>query len=249
MQANVVSQGRTLVVLRANERAVEALDEWVRSFGRALLECTRETIPALKARLESLSHSCDTDLSLLSVAAEELPAIARGREASRLPSGWQLDPLDADAEPADVLRLQELQEAAGLTPLPGYVLRGDGVRSFTLVLRDEHRLPQGGASVLDLSQPDRSEAMVFAVFLQPSVRGCGYSYSLNTAALQLGAERFAARTLIEVVETGNRASMRMNLACGLKLDPHRGYLFVTSSLASNDPPYHGRAVSRRGARR
>jgi hypothetical protein len=230
-QPRLLSQGRTLLVFDGHRFGHQSLGSLVKKFRRMLIHARRPQLPEISDAMRGIGAGVDDRLQL--VRGEKprvLDKLSRLDYGRRLPPGWTLEGLDASSPAALVSTLQQLYLSSGITPLPGGFIRGVGVQAHTLVLYDERKDVVGCATVQSLSGCDSAfdaAAMVLGVCLRSDARGRGLSLPLNGAALTYGIEKFDACRVYELIEEGNRPSLRMNEACGLEPDNTDGFVFAS----------------------
>jgi GNAT superfamily N-acetyltransferase len=243
-QEGMASHGRALLLFHAHRLPADRFQALVRCFERVLLHAPQEEVPRLVATLREAGARVDQGLSLVGAGASDAHAAADTHERMRpFPAGFTLAEVAPDA-PADHIRaIQELQAAAGQSPLPGWYLRGAEGRALTLALRDPAGAVAGAATVCAVHRRDEGAAraekgaaqlgsldghsgeippltgMPVCACLREDARGQGISPTLTSAALRAGCERFGIRWFYGVVQADDEVAIRMAIRCGFAPHP------------------------------
>lgn len=216
-------QGRTFGLMNANRHdALERLEQadWP---ARVLLHLPRTDSEMLCPLLAELGYACDPPYDLLVGAAEEVRCRTQSLAASPLPPGWRTERLHAATPSRHVRALQMLQQDAGLTPVPGWVLRGLDGHTRTTLLMDSTDGVRGAVSLQRLVFGGEPASMGFGLCIAPEQAGRGLAQLLNARAMTQ-AIKAGARWTMEIVAPTSSASRRVNEACGLAR--HRTDCFV-----------------------
>lgn len=218
-------QGRTFGLMNASRH--EALQRLERADwpARVLLHLSRTDSEMLYMPLAELGYTCDPPYDLLVGAAREVRRCTRALAASPLPPGWRTERLHADTPARHVRALQMLQQDAGLTPVPGWVLRGLDRRTRTTLLMDSADGVRGAVSLQRLVFGSEPASMGFALCIAPEQAGRGLAQRLNARAMAQAIEE-GARWTMEIVAPTGSASRRVNQACGLARHPTDCFVFA-----------------------
>lgn len=128
------SQGRTFGLIEVGTTDTLERIEPAGWPARILLLVLRADSEELASTLSRRDYVCDPPYDLLVDHAIEVHRRARALAASPFPLGWRTEVLDTISRPAHVQALQALQHQVGLTPIPGWILRGiDGCTQTTVV--------------------------------------------------------------------------------------------------------------------
>jgi GNAT superfamily N-acetyltransferase len=252
-QERMVSHGHALLLLHAQRFSEDKLEAWVRCFERILAHAPRSEMPSLVETLRAVGARAGDDLALYAAAASDVRAAAAGLERARpLPRGWMLAEIPEGASPEAVRAVQEIQAASGVTPLPGWYLRGADGRAVTLVLRDGAGAVVGAATAcvalgpgeaapgggqLDLlngSGAGKGEGgdlpsftgMPVSLCIRPDARGQGHAPVLGGAALRAACERFGLRRFYAVIGARDEAAIRVATRCGFTPHPTEGVVLA-----------------------
>jgi GNAT superfamily N-acetyltransferase len=250
-QEGMASHGRALLLFHAHRLPADRIEALVRCFERVLMHAPQAEVPRLVATLREAGARVDQGLSLVGAGAPDARAAADAHERQRpFPAGFTLAEVAPDA-PAELIRaVQELQAAAGQTPLPGWYLRGAEGRALTLALRDPAGAVAGAATVCAIARPGENAARAakapaqlgfidghgseippltgtpVCACLREDARGQGISPTLTSAALRAACERFGTRFFYGVVRAGDEVAMRMATRCGFAPHPDEGIVLA-----------------------
>lgn len=218
-------QGRTFGFMNANRHdALERLEQadWP---ARVLLHLPRTDSEMICPPLAELGYACDSPYDLLVGTAENVRCRTQALASSPLPPGWRTKPLHADTPARHVRALQMLQQDAGLTPVPGWVLRGLDGRTCTTLLMDSTDAVRGAVSLQSLVFGSEPASMGFGLCIAPEQVGRGLAQRLNARAMAQAVEA-GARWTMEIVAPTGSASRRVNEACGLARHPTDCFVFA-----------------------
>jgi hypothetical protein len=140
--------------------------------------------------------------------------------------------IDGRSSPGLVQQLQMLQSAAGVTPLPGWFMRGAELPLLTLAILDANGVPIGVGSIQAIGDVGRHtpSAMGLAICVSSTHRGRGLGTLLNSRLLATGLVEFRAGFVHEIVDDPTGSSRRMNLRCGLRENNDSHYLFAQRNV-------------------
>ena len=219
------SQGRTFGLMECGTADAISRLEHAGLPARILLHVKRLDADAVSSCLATNGYRCDPAYDLLLGAAVHVRSRTRALTIRSLPNAWRVELLTPSSDPALIRELQRLEVRCGLTPVPGWVLRGTDGLTRTLVLLDGERQVQGGMSTLRIVHGDESLAMGFGLCIAEACAGRGLAQWLNAAALTQAIDGGASRAM-EIVAPAGDASRRVNEACGLELSSVECFLFA-----------------------
>ncbi len=224
-------QGRTLGLLDGYATSIS--DRIARHpCGRFLVKAGCGELDALARHLEQAGLCVDADLVTLTADADDFRARdGVGADHVARPRG-SVEVASLDSDPHLIRGVQALQIRRGLMPMPAWFLRGDGAASTSLAWIDDHRdIIAAGVvqSLPPIAGRWRRPALASGICVRD--RGRGWGSHVNAALLSLAIDRFDADGLIEIVESGNRASLRMNAATGLHRDAEIGFLYAETAAS------------------
>ncbi|WP_374129604.1 GNAT family N-acetyltransferase [Sphingomonas sp. 28-62-20] len=195
-QPDAYSQGRTLGLLQVRAAQLPAR---LGAVSRVLLHGTG--IGDRDAVLDRLAQIGARGIKRLTLVARRIEAPMPGDRCVRLGSGW-------------AVTAQALQRAAGIVPVPAWILRGEDGRTVTIGV-----IADGQLGAVACVQPvpalltDAGVAMLFGVAVAPGHRRQGIGRRLIATASDIGAEMGAAM-LCEIVEPWNPAALALAASAG-----------------------------------
>ena len=223
---NSFSQGRTLGLMhvRPTQLIPRVLLAGIPS--RLLVHLLCEDVVSSVAALKTIGYKCDPAYDLLAGRASNVVRCTTDL-LPRLPSPIPLRlAVLCETSSVDQIRaLQKLQAELGLTPVPGWVLRGTDSVTRTFVLLDTADCVQGGVSIQLIPYRRSIGAMGFGLCIEPSYARRGYAKRLNATAM-MDANTRGARWMMEVVAPGASSSKHVNATCGLTTQLGECFLFA-----------------------
>ncbi len=167
--------------------------------------------------------------NLIYVGDDRAVSLARDRSAEQPPPGVRLVRLDPSAPRDWVAQAQALNNACGVVPCPGWMLRGqDGVSSTILVMNEDNKVVGlGCATALSgMSDALADTAHLGSLSVDREWRGQGLAGLIQAAMIADVAERYGVRRLIEGVHADNTPSRRLIETSGLRQDDTRSMRLV-----------------------
>lgn len=219
------SQGRTLGLMMAGATNIAGRMEQAGRPARTLVHSPKSEVHQITRKLESFGLSVDLPLDLLAgsrfeVLGQTKKLILHGACQPRL----RFETLDTQSPPAWVKSLQKIQEDTGVTPIPGWILRGsDGVTKTTVAFDDEDAIA-GGVSVQRICFGGTIAAMGLGLCIARRYEGKGHGRRLNASALMGALAEPGVGMALEIVSAGPSGSRNINERCGLL--PVRNWCFL-----------------------
>ncbi|MDX2289807.1 MAG: GNAT family N-acetyltransferase [Hyphomicrobiaceae bacterium] len=214
----VTSFGRSVAAF-VPELSADAFAGIVRDYRRVLLMGRDDEIAAVAETTREMGTDISGPMPVIGVNVDQFFAPAAA-EMARIEGELRLklSTLAADATEAEILEVQDLQQAVHLTPLPGAFLRGYHGPVSTVLVRDaDGRLVASATTVGlgDVGPGFTDTAMLVGVSVSPDAQGRSIGRALTAAALieanrALGADRVAA-----CVSPTNTRAFRTNARFGM----------------------------------
>jgi len=198
---------------------------------RVLLHVTRTDAKSVVDSMTSLGYALDPAYDLLLGSVADV-AHNIAKLCANVPAGpFNVISLGQHTPATSVVQLQALQHANGITPIPGWILRGADGLTRTYVLTDGQGTVQGGISMQKMSFRGSPAAMGFGLCIATSSAGRGWARYLNARAIR-DAAGWEASWFMEIVSPRLFASQRANQACGLRVDDDACFLFAEALLST-----------------
>lgn len=222
-------QGRTFGFLNVDPSTLATRIVSARLPRRILVHTQADRSNEISRLLQEFGYTPLAPLTLMTGATPDvLPCCLRNIDAIGLQKGMSLVHIDGRSSRGLVRELQALQSTSGVTPLPGWFMRGVELSVLTLAILDSHGTPIGTGSIESIGGIGRhaSAAMGLAICVSSSHRGRGFGTLLNSRLLATGLPKFNAEFIQEIVDDVAGSSQRMNERCGLRADKNSHYLFA-----------------------
>lgn len=228
----VFSQGRTVGFMEVHPPEVLSRIGAAGRPARVLLHVARADAEAVAGSMALLGYYVEPPFDLLIGSVDDI-----AREVAELCAKVPAGPFDVAwlgrDTPGDLVSaLQLLQHANGITPIPGWVLRGNDGRTRTSVIVDVQGGIHGGVSMQQVQYRGMTAAMGFGLCISGASEGRGWARYLNARVIRKAAASGAA-WFMEIVAPRSVASQRVNLACGLRTNEGECFLFA-EALSSVD---------------
>ena len=222
-------QGRTFGLVNVSPSEIAERIASARFPERLLVHAEERCSDEITDRLAGLGYRVSAPLALMTGAAPVVASRCQQiLEGGRLEGGLCYVGITQQSPPSLVRGVQELQSICGITPLPGWYLRGVELPVLTVAIVDSRGAPIGVGSVQDIGSAgsDARSAVGLAICVAEQHRGRGLGTLLNSRLLADGLMRFGSGRVQEIVDDPASGSMRMNERCGLRRDPASHYLFA-----------------------
>lgn len=221
----IFSQGRTVGFLQVR---IHQMANRLRAAGfpsRILVHCASAQKIAMSGRLASIGYDCKEALDLLVGHRNHISGRIEKLLVPPEAACCELQRLHEDSPPRTIAELQALQQAQGIVPIPGWILRGlDGVTSTTILV-DYGGAVRGGICMQSIFVGDEPSSMGFAFCIDGALVGTGLGTWLNARATHDALGR-GATTVMEITAKEGSASRRVNEKCGLTDDPRSCVIFA-----------------------
>lgn len=135
------------------------------------------------------------------------------------PPGYQIKRISAATPASQLQQVQFLMQQCGVTPLPGYILRGQEIPALAeFVMTPEDEVAATGAGIMrhNPTGPYGKAAHVGFLATEPSHRGQGFARLLLARIILACYEEFAAELAHTGVRADNIPSQRVCQRCGLE---------------------------------
>jgi GNAT superfamily N-acetyltransferase len=188
-----------------------------------------DQVTSVAERLAGDGFQVRADLVSLTGTDQVLSMSRSVADAYMLPDGLRLDEQPDTWDEHDVDRIQSLQFAGGLIPLPQDDILNP--QAYGVVLRDASSAVVGFASALDIASHEQRLGwhQVNGVCLDTGYRGQGLGTYLTARSILSAHRTGFAERFISSVEAGNVASIRMQTSCGLEPDGQYAFIFARVS--------------------
>lgn len=146
---------------------------------------------------------------------ETCSAVAAARQ---LPPGCKIERISADTPRERLRAVQELMQTCGVSPPPGFILRGQELPSIAeMVINPQDSVVATGASVFrhNPAGPYRKAAHVGYLATEPGYRGQGLAQLLLARVSLASFNDYGANMLHTGVRADNNPSQRVCHNCGL----------------------------------
>jgi hypothetical protein len=218
------SQGRTVGLMDVHATSLEARLREVGFAPRLLVHCRRAETESMKRGLSRFRYAVGRELDIM--VGERNTVLTRTR-ALLGDTGTDVSyvALDASSAPECIKAVQTCQHNAGVTPLPGWILRGlDDLSRGTALIDSTGNIM--GSHTTQLIPFRRHRAMMgLALCLDPMAAGQGHGVRLAAHGFYFGLLAGGEHALA-IVEPGHRRSHRVHRSCGLTRDPKYCFLFA-----------------------
>ncbi|MEZ4302442.1 MAG: hypothetical protein R3B70_46370 [Polyangiaceae bacterium] len=228
-QPHTFEQGRTFGLLRVSAADLAERIASSRSPSRLLVHADRRSSGEIASRLTELGYRVSTPLALMIGTARSVLQACRRKGAPKdLHDRVGLVRIGPRSPPELVRGIQLLQDASGITPLPGWYMRGVELPVVTLAIVDSRGAPIGAGSIQTIGSGGEGEltAMGLAICVSAPHRGIGLGTWLNRQLLITAVVELGAGFLQEIIDDPASGSRRMNQRCGLVEDVRSHYLFA-----------------------
>lgn len=225
-------QGRTFGFLNVDPSTLVARVVSARAPHRLLVNTQTSQSREILHLLEEIGYAVSAPLTLMTGATPDvIPACLRNIDAIGLQQAMSLVRIDGRSSRDLVQELQMLQSALGVTPLPGWFMRGTELSLLTLAILDSNGVPIGVGSIQAIGGLGRHAhtAMGLAICVSSSHQGRGLGTLLNSWLLATGLAEFRAGFVQEIVDDPAGSSRRMYVRCGLHNDYDSHYLYAERS--------------------
>ena len=219
-------QGRSVGFLNVTSANLERRIIAARTPSRILVQIQQAESNSISSLLEVFGYLVSHPLSVMAgFATAVLPSCVRNIQTQGLAEGWKFIRIDHCSSRELVRNTQNLQRASGITPLPGWHLRGLELPVLSLALVNNHGVPVGAGSIQDLETEGPRSAMGLGICIAHAWQRRGLGVLLNSRLLAAGLQEFGWNRVVEIVDEPAGGSLRMNERCGLKLDQKACFLF------------------------
>lgn len=219
----LVPQGRSLYFFHIEKNTPATLEKVIVFFQRILVQVKPSNLHHLEALFQRRPGLCRENLTLWGrdVTGLDIP--------QRFPSDLILGRLDKNTATKEVLAIQKLHVQCGLTPLPGWFLRGGAPGVVCLTLHHNNK-ELVGAGVVQRLAPGllgaHATAVILGLCVAPNFRGHGLGILLNQACIGVARHDLKAHQAFEIIEHQNEASQQLNRKCGFQPRADLGFVFV-----------------------
>lgn len=224
-----VSFGRSVAAFLP-ELATEALPGLAEQFRRVLLLGKRDDAIAAAQKTVSSGAEISGEMPIISANDTQFARAARlvlsKFEAS---TSGRFSVLDEDASPLKVRKVQGLQIAVGLTPLPGAFLRGAHGRVSTVMHHNADGHLSASAtlvSLADVGAEFAETAILVGVSVDPGAQGRGLGSAITASGLIEARRRLGARRVLAVVSPSNKIALHTNAKFGMHPVPGHSAIYV-----------------------
>lgn len=232
--AGAFSQGRTVGFMHIYRSDMQPRVDAAGRPARVLLHVARANAEAVARSMTLLGYVVEPPFDLVVGSMEDVE-----RTVAELCSSAPAGPFDVvylgqDAPGESVSALQSLQHSTGITPIPGWVLRGSDGKTRTSVIVDRQGGIHGGLCMQQIQYRGVAASMGFGLCIAAALEGRGWARYLNARAICKAAGSGVA-WFMEIVAPQSVASQRVNQACGLRVIDAECFLFAeaTSSVGTD----------------
>jgi hypothetical protein len=218
------SQGRTVGLMAVDAATFEARLSEVGFAPRLLVHCRRAELEKLGTGLRRHGYDVAPELDLMAGARATVLARTWAVLAGT-PARFVHMVLNASSAPESIKAVQTCQQDAGLTPLPGWILRGLDGASRSTVLVDHAGNIVGSHTTQVITLRAHQAVMGLALCVDPAEAGKGCGVRLAAHGFYHGLLA-GGEDALAIVEPDGHRSRQVHQLCGLTDDPQYCFLFA-----------------------